>query len=1190
MVEGRSNKQIAEQLFVTVATVKWYITQIYRKLGVRSRVQAMVRARELNLITASFVSNGGASPTGAQVIPTDQFQPENPYKGLHPFQPADYRDFFGREKLTERLVKRLAETGEMSRFLAIIGPSGSGKSSLVKAGLVPALWRGDLAGSEKWFVVEMVPGARPLDELEVALTRVATMPAANLHEQLKRDPYGLLRAAALILPNDGSELVLVIDQLEEVFTLVEEEAERVHFLNLLYAAVTAAHSRIRVVVTLRADFYDRPLHYSDFGDLVRNRMETVLPLGAKGLERAIVGPAERVGVTFEEGLVAQIVEEMHYQTGALPLLQYALTELFERRQGRMLTHNAYQDIGGAVGALAKRAEDLFCEFAPDGQEAIRQMFLRLVTLGEGADNTRRRVHRAELLAIVNDPELMDEVIDTFAAYRLLSLDHDSITHSPTVEVAHEAILREWERLRAWLDESQGEIRLQRQLAHAAQEWSEAALDTSFLLRGARLEQFEQWAASTQLALTQEERGFLQSSIAQRAHEQAAEQERQAREVHLERRSRDFLRGLVAVLLLATIGAFALTGVAVNQSNVANRNAELSQSLALASAAQSALTEDNTDQALALAVAANQIDTPPDFAQRVLYESAFAPGTVRRIPCAGQWCFAMDVSPDERTVLTDDGTGRVVLSDIATGETIQTFAGHSEPVGWGVAFLPDGEHFLSAGFDDQMLLWDISSGEIIRRYESPYDDFNQIDVSADGRLVATATEGGIPMIWDIETGEAVHQLIGHDTSVQVIAVAFSPDGRTLLSGSEDTTMILWDGQTGGLLHRFEGHNNAIVSVHFSPDGRTALSTSFDSTMILWDIGSGQALRHFVGHTNWVFNARFTPDGTRILSASRDQTLILWDVATGDRLHTYTGEAGMALNVILLENGTKAISSHNTGYLRVWQLGTQSILRQFGEQAPTVSNEIIDDTLLADGDVLALSRDGRWAAASGGGANADEVLLWNAESGELVLRFVGHENDITSITFSPDERRLASASWDNTIILWDVESSEQIRQFTGHNAGVFDVAFSPDGTQLLSGSEDRTLILWDVETGEQIRRFEGFTDSVNTVAFHPEGHTLLAGFGTIRAVAEGNEDYSLRLFDAATGVEIRRFEGHTAPVTDVVFSADGSTILSGSTEQPFGCGMWQPGRKFGVLTVMRRRYGVWAIALTDGTRFLAPKTQL
>ena len=285
IIDGLSNKEIAQRLTVTLSTVKWYINQIYNKLGVRSRVQAMVRARDLNLLTKS------SDIITVSQIPTEDFYPENPYKGLRAFQSADNQDYFGRENVTAKLVKRLEEAHEFGRFLAVIGPSGSGKSSLVKAGLIPALWRGDLPGSEKWFIVEMLPDAHPLDELEIALTRIAANQSGGLNEQLSRDRRGLIRAAQLLLPADGSELVLVIDQFEEVFTLLDNEAARIHFLDLLYTAVTEPRSRVRVVITLRADFYDRPLHYADFGELIRSRMETVLPLSAQELERAISQPA-----------------------------------------------------------------------------------------------------------------------------------------------------------------------------------------------------------------------------------------------------------------------------------------------------------------------------------------------------------------------------------------------------------------------------------------------------------------------------------------------------------------------------------------------------------------------------------------------------------------------------------------------------------------------------------------------------------------------------------------------------------------------------------------------------------------------------------------------------------------------------------------------------------------------------------
>ena len=478
---------------------------------------------------------------------------DNPYKGLRAFGEGDAADFFGREALTQQLLVRMGEGGDLSRFLAVVGPSGSGKSSVVGAGLVPALRRGALPGSENWYIVELMPGAHPFEELEAALLRIAVNPPTGsthgltLLAQLREDKRGLLRAVRRCLPDDGSgvklnaatELVLVIDQFEEVFTLVPDESVRAHFLESLVTAALDERSRVRIVVTLRADFTDRPLNYVDFGELLRQRNEFVLPLTPDELEHAIVGPAERVGLQLETGLVAAIMHDVGNQPGALPLLQYALTELFDKREGRMLTKAAYQSIGGVRGALGRRAEEVFAGLDEAGQETARQLFLRLVTLGEGTEDTRRRVLRSELESLAaptsNFQSPISKVIEAFGKHRLLTFDRDPLTRGPTVELAHEALLREWPRLREWLNDSRADMRLQRQLATAAAEWQGANRDASFLLTGARLEQFEGWAAGTLVALTHDERAYLEASIAERERTQAEEAERQRRELEAARK-------------------------------------------------------------------------------------------------------------------------------------------------------------------------------------------------------------------------------------------------------------------------------------------------------------------------------------------------------------------------------------------------------------------------------------------------------------------------------------------------------------------------------------------------------------------------------------------------------------------------------------------------------------------------------
>jgi len=389
---------------------------------------------------------------GVATVAVATLEARNPYKGLRPFLEADASDFFGRAALVEELVHLVGADANRSGFLCVVGPSGSGKSSAMRAGLVPAIRLGVLPGSERWFVVEMHPGARPFEELAASLTRIAAHPTPGLLEELEQDDAGLLRAADEVLAGDGSELMLVIDQFEELFTLVDREDVRARFLAAVLRAATDDRSRVRIIVALRADFYDRALSYPGLAEVVKTRTVTVTPLNPAELERAVSGPAERVGMRVDPAVVAAVAADIGAHPTALPLLQYALTELFENRTHGTLTLDAYHRIGGISGALARRAEELYATLDDAGKEATRQLFLRLVTLGdEGSEDTRRSVPRSELTSVEADTEAMEAAIDAFGSRRFLAFDRDPVSRAPTVEVAHEALLREWGRLHGWID-------------------------------------------------------------------------------------------------------------------------------------------------------------------------------------------------------------------------------------------------------------------------------------------------------------------------------------------------------------------------------------------------------------------------------------------------------------------------------------------------------------------------------------------------------------------------------------------------------------------------------------------------------------------------------------------------------------------------------------------------------------------
>jgi ABC-type glycerol-3-phosphate transport system substrate-binding protein len=396
----------------------------------------------------------------------------------------------------------------------------------------------------------------------------------------------------------------VVDQFEEVFTMIEDEDARDHFLRSLVAAVREPRARLRIVTTLRADFYDRPLSYPGLAELTQRRNETVVPLTPEELERAIGGPADRVGVVPERALVAEMVADVSDRPGGLPLLQYALTELFDRRRDGALTLEAYREIDGISGALARRAEELFEASSGTEREAAKQLFLRLVTSGEGQADTRRLVPRAELMSLQGDPVAMQNVIDRFGRHRLLSFDRDPATRGPTVEVAHEALLGSWERLRIWIDEARDALRQHRRLATAATDWETSGRDRSLLLRGSRLEQLHTWTGSTDLALSRDEQEFLSASIRQRDQERVEERTRAERERALERRSFLRLRALVAVLTVAALIAAGLTTVAVSRAREAERRRD---EAAVAGLTGAALSQLRTDPELSLLLAIHAVD-------------------------------------------------------------------------------------------------------------------------------------------------------------------------------------------------------------------------------------------------------------------------------------------------------------------------------------------------------------------------------------------------------------------------------------------------------------------------------------------------------------------------------------------------------------------------------------------------------
>jgi DNA-binding SARP family transcriptional activator/ABC-type glycerol-3-phosphate transport system substrate-binding protein len=493
----------------------------------------------------------------------------NPYKGLRPFGESDAGDFFGRERLITELVARLAD----ERFLAVVGPSGSGKSSVVRAGLIPALRSGTPSGSGGWLIATMQPGSHPFEELEAALVRAAPETPVSLIEEMRGDDLDLLRVVLRIRPDEDHRILLVVDHFEELFLLVAEEDRRSRFIRNLMEAVEDPHSGLAVVLTMRADLFDRPLEYPALGSRFVQGQVAVLPITAPELGEAAVQPATRVGVHIEPELTAELVSDVAREPGGLPLFQFVLTELFEHRTYDTLTLAEYRELGGLRGALSRRSEQLFEGFDPGQREVTRHVLLRLVNPGGGRGDTRRRIRRVELEGLDLDRTALDEVLRQFGDARLLTFDRDAVTGEPTVELAHEALLGEWPRLRGWIDEVRRDLDLHRSLTSAAAEWVAAARHPDYLLTGRRLALFDGWTRSAPIPLTDVEVEYVSAGRDRRERDLNADADRRERERRLERRAVRRLRSLAAVLALAATTGAVLTGFALEAGSEASRQAD-----------------------------------------------------------------------------------------------------------------------------------------------------------------------------------------------------------------------------------------------------------------------------------------------------------------------------------------------------------------------------------------------------------------------------------------------------------------------------------------------------------------------------------------------------------------------------------------------------------------------------------------
>jgi WD40 repeat protein/transcriptional regulator with XRE-family HTH domain len=1127
-----------------------------------------------------------------------------PYRGLERYEPEHEEWFYGRQALIDTTLRSLRDRREQGGPLFVVGPSGSGKSSLLRAGVVPAVTRGDLGGRRRCLL--MTPGASPVSELAQQFADIAEITVDELDDMLRDHPEAA-RAAVAGRP-DG--LLVVVDQFEELFTMCADADEQREFVHALAALAATGDGQVPVVLALRDDFYPQVLDQPEL-EALRGGQVFVGRMTEDELRLAVTGPAERAGLAIEPGLVELLVRDLGAtaaHTGALPLLSHALLVTWERRRREVLTVRAYQDSGGIGGAISASAEQVYASLDDAGQELAHRLFLRLVRLDEHTAFTRRRVPLDELR--IGDG--IDAVVRRFVSHRLLTSGADG------VEITHEALVLKWPRLAEWLEADLSGLRIRHALTTAANNWHEAGRDPELLHRGRLLDDARQWAAEAghRRELNDRERDFLDAS----------------RRISRRRTRRRYTTAAIVVVL--ALVASVLTGYVYAQSQAVAREHDYNDSIQLAEQATRFRASD-VSLSMQFALAAYRISATPQ-ARASLLDSVAGPVATRMVG-SGKLLQAVAVAPNDRLVATAGADNAVHLWDLSNrGRPVAAgpaLTGATDTL-YSVAFSPNGKVLAAAGADRSVRLWDVTDPAHTRLLGSPLTGSTNtvytVAFSPDGRVLAVGSADNVVRLWSVSDPmrpQPLATLTGFAGYVQ--AVTFSRDGHLLAAASADLTVRLWNVAdpahpvpTGPPL---TGAAGKVLAVAFSPDGTRLAAGGADRLLRLWDITDpthpspvGEPL---AGATGWINAVEFAPDGTTVAVASSDNTVKVWDLATAQQIEVLP-HPGPVTGLVFLADGD-LVTSDADGATRLWTLPGRIDDRAdsvFSVSYPASGNLLavssgtrpntvqLWDTARPGRPVpasppiagptgpgqfagsLGISPDGRTLAA---GDRDGTFALWDVTTPARPMPLGGPvaagDQLLESLQFSNNSRLLVSAGDDHLARLWDVRDRARPRllaTLSGPANYVYGVAFSSDDRVLAAPSADGRVWLWDVTDPSKPVRLPpltGFDGYVYAVAFSPHG----------RLLAAGSADKTVRMWDLSDPARPVAVGGTLAAATNyvyaVAFSPDGRTLAAGSTDNSVE--LWdvsQPARPALLASLTAATDSVFVVAFSPDGHTLAAGT--
>ncbi|MDJ0837336.1 MAG: protein kinase [Acidobacteriota bacterium] len=1080
-------------------------------------------AQEIDRLIADL--NQSASRSGR--LPTKH----QPFRGLEVFREQDRDFFFGREAISRRLFEHL----QQHRFLAVLGPSGSGKSSVVQAGVIPLL------RERRHLIALFTPHSNPLEEAAFALARLFNARdrpqyAETVLKRLEENPDALhFMGRELLIDNPEVRLYLVVDQFEELFTLSQQNKDR--FVSTLLHTLEKPESPVSVILLMRSDFIGRCTQWPGLNQLLTENLIQIGPMQIEELRAAMEEPARLAGLEFEKGLVSQILDDVAGAPGELPLLEHALLELYHRRKGNLLTPAAYAEIGGIKGALARRAESEFGGLDERGQLTLRKMFtLCLVHPGEGAPDTRRRAHREELLAAGTDRETAATLLHRWMELRLLTGYRDETRNLDLVDVAHEALIRNWPRITTWMAEDREIARQLGRLRRQARSWDAAGRDPDQLLRGAPLVRMEELVQQEADHLGSVERDYVAAGVAERL-ELSRRQEATARRLR-KRKNLAQVAGAAALLLAVVSFSLYLTArsakqeadqekaAAVEARLLAEREIKVGnyhRALTFDEKARNALEDNRPHEAWLYALAALASDIPEDkelletkglFCDPRMGEAGRLLWTSPVAPRAGK----VALSPDGSLVAVADDMENIYLMSLETGARTAALYGHTAVIN-DLAFSPDGRMLASASSDRTLKLWDVTEGKLHASLNDSGKVTSVVFSQETGVLYTASAEGNI-RAW---SAEGLELDIWQSGKSEIHQLALSPDGSTLAAACGDHSIRVWD-TAGGVIEKvLKGHKGPVRSVVFTGN-RSLASASEDSVIHLWRLDRRDPLGSLLGHSNPVIDLAFSVDGSRLASVGEDHAVILWDLQNETPLADFCDRGNYLENVSDLDlsrDGRLMATVSGDESLRLRELPEGVVFAGFSGHSGRVNG-------------VAFSRDGALIASA---SNDLTVRLWDRASGRQTAVLSGHNARVISTVFSPDGKTLASSSKDGTIRLWQTDSGAPSAALRGHTGAVISIAFSPDGRLIASGGVDKTIRLWSHEKAETLSVMTGHEELLLSLAFSPDGSYL----------ASGSSDDTVRLWHVDSARQTTVLKGHSGAVTDVAFAPDGNLLVSASADK-------------------------------------------